>query len=104
MKAILKMSLDCGRCGDLSFITLMNEKTFRELEALKKHNPDLCVTEVLGKHSETCFSFNEVEVEVKEISEDVYDTLCEVGRIDGGNCDFIEVGIETLREIHGIEV
>ena len=61
------MELDYGRCGSIDGVFVVEREDF--LLALKQ-NPNVYFGEVLGKHSEVCPDFKEIDFEILSEEQD----------------------------------
>jgi hypothetical protein len=61
------MDLDYGRSGSIDGLFVVSREDF---DLAVKHNPNVYFGEVLGKHSEVCPDFNEIDFEVLSEEQD----------------------------------
>ena len=77
---------DYGRMGSIEGLFFLTDE---EAEKYKKHSGAVRWYELLGKHSDGCFSFSDDTLEVIELPEDAVATLYEkLGKVLSGPFDF----------------
>ena len=95
MYKIFKMKLDTGY-GSLIETFLADDKIIKQVEMLKKLNPELLSDEDLGKYSEFTFNFSEVEIKENELDEKNYNFLKDID-VNSGNYYFIEQALNRMK-------
>lgn len=96
MKALFKMTCDCGSDGELESLFIA-EKEY--VDYLVKNKVVICFGEVLGKHSEVCAYLDESEVKLITDEQEVLDMVDKYG---------LEIGYDPLyqmlsQETEGLE-
>lgn len=95
MYKIFKMKLDVGY-GSLIETFLADDKIIKQVEMLKKLNPELLSDEDLGKYTEFTFNFSEVEIKENELDEKNYNFLKDID-VNSGNYYFIEQALNRMK-------
>lgn len=94
---------DCGRMGSIEGLFILTDE---EVEKYKEYTDVLYWDELLGKHSEGTYLFNNETLEEIELPEEVVNILLEkIGKVISGPFDFeyFDEMIEESLEDEGVE-
>lgn len=92
MKGLYKMSIDCGRQGELNGIFIA-EKEY--VEYLITHNIEVHFGEVLGKHSDIAGILDSSDIKFITDKEDVIEVIEKYGLESGYDPFYQTLGYET---------